>query len=113
MASEAETLKVSPPARQILDYYTRRRLRWPTPEEAVLFAMTELGEAADVLLQRKGGWTRNNPENKPEGTIEEVGEELGDTIMMLMVVGLRLGVDPLESLDAKLRRKLVEWEQSG
>lgn len=92
----------------IAAYYDRRGLKTPTALWAVIFAQTELAEALEVLLEREGGWVRNHPDDKPAGTSEELGEELGDAIMMLMVAGLVDGVDPLACLRAKITRKLRE-----
>ena len=87
-------------------YYGTLKLKWPTTMQAVMFAITELGEVLEVLLAQEGGWTRNHPENKPKGTVEELGEELGDMIMMAQVAGIRAGVDPLAILEEKCNKKM-------
>ena len=90
----------------IKDYYDARGLSWPTSTEAILFAMTELGEAIDLALMQPGNmWVRNNPD-KEVFTYERFAEELGDTIMMLMVAGIVIGVNPLVELEDKILGKM-------
>lgn len=90
---------------RIKEYYEIRGLKVPTVEEALMFVHTELAEVYELLIARSGGWTRNNPQNKPVFTKEGLGEELGDAIMMLMVAGWVEGVDPVKALLEKLYRK--------
>lgn len=85
-------------------YYDARGLKRPSEWEALAWAITELGEAYEHLLAREGGWVRNSPESHPEvWDPSAFAEELGDAIMMLVMAGRVLGVDPLSAL----RRKLV------
>lgn len=103
---------VSPLASKIIGYYRKRILRWPGPGEALLWAQSEMGEAADKLLSMDTRWVRNNPQDHPVASNEEFGEELGDAIMMLVVAGLTKGVDPLQLLEAKIERKLMAGSQT-
>lgn len=91
----------------IRDYYLERGLTWPTSTEAMGFLATEQGEVWELLLSRKSGWVRNNPQNKPQWSPEKFSEELGDVIMMAIVAGLVEGVDPVQSLVDKVERKLA------
>lgn len=95
----------------ITEYYTARNLKFPNFHDAMEFMHTELGEVYELDLARTGGWVRNNPENKPQFSKDELGRELGDAIMMLIVAGLAEGVDPLESLEHKIREKMGWYNQ--
>lgn len=91
------------------EYYNKRGLTWPTTEEALFFALTELGEACEWLLLKnpERRWVRNNPKDKATSFNKaEFGIELGDVIMMLIVAGLQASTDPLLQLREKLERKL-------
>lgn len=92
---------------QIKAYYAIRCLKWPSTAEAILWAISELGEACDVLLMQRGGWTRNNPDGKRD-TDDALAEELSDAIMMLLVAGISRGYDLLAVVDERMKRKLLE-----
>ena len=85
-------------------YYQIRELKMPDIAEAMMFAASELGEAFDVLLEMKGGWTRNHPDSK-DNTIGDLAEELADTLMMVMVAGHTIGFDLEEVLIARMKRR--------
>ena len=90
----------------ITEYYERRGMRWPaTGDEALDWALTELAEAKELLLARKGDWVRNHPENKEDFTQQRFAEELGDLIMMTLVAGMVEGLDPLAVLEEKINGK--------
>ena len=90
----------------IQEYYTLRGLKFPDAWQSLAFATTEMGEAYEYLLQRDGGWVRNNPENKPAWDRQAFAEELGDMIMMVVVAGIAEGVDPIQAMLSKMERKL-------
>jgi len=90
----------------IIEYYRKRGLKWPDFNDAMKFAITELGEVYEIDLARTGGWVRNNPGSKPGFDKEDLGRELGDVIMMLMVAGIVEGVNPLAALINKINTKL-------
>lgn len=90
----------------IKEYYEKRRLSYPNFDNAMKFAMTEIAEVYELDLARIGGWVRNNPQDKPEFSNEALSEELGDAIMMLIVAGIAEGVNPIQSLENKIKRKL-------
>ena len=91
----------------ITDYYESRGLQWPADgDEALDWALTELAEAQELLLARKGGWVRNNPKDKAGYIPQRFAEELGDVIMMALVAGMVEGVEPLAALTSKIRRKI-------
>lgn len=96
----------------ITEYYTERNLKFPNFRDALAFVQTELGEVYELDLARVGGWKRNNPQNKPTFSKEELGRELGDAIMMLIVAGLAEGVDPLLSLENKIKSKMNKETKS-
>lgn len=88
-------------------YYQRRELKWPTMMEALGFAATEMGEAWELVLERVGGWVRNNPHNKAAYDGGLLARELGQAMMMLQVAGMSAGVDPM----AALREMLMGEEE--
>ena len=90
----------------IVDYYELRGLKFPNFDNAMKFVVTELAEVLELDLDRIGGWTRNHPESKPKYNKEDMAEELGDAIMMLIVAGIADGVDPIDALVKKIKRKL-------
>lgn len=94
----------------IEQYYQRRGYKWPTAEEAMLFAVEEVGEAAAALLDLSQilnrGWIRNHPEDH-EPSEDGLAEELGDAIMMLKVVAILVGTeDPEVALRKKMESKV-------
>lgn len=96
---------INPVITKILWYYDYRKLKWPIAEEALLWAMSELGEAWEVLAA-KGDWVRNNPEEKEPYSKERLAEEIGDAIMMLLVLSIVEDTpDPIEILKEKMERK--------
>jgi len=96
-------------AQMIDEYFKVRGLKKPTPEQAVLWAMTELGEAADELLRRSGPWVRNNPEKMRSFDRAAFVEELGDTILMLLIAAHELDrSNPLVAMVSKIERKIAE-----
>jgi len=72
-----------------------------------MWAMSEFGEACDVLMEQRGGWTRNNPDGK-RNTDDALAEELSDAVMMLLIAGISRGYDLLAVMDDKMKRKLLE-----
>lgn len=93
---------------EIRNYYIERNLKRPNIWEALGWATAELGEVYEVLMSMVGGWVRNNPEDHPQKTKEDLAEELGDVIFMLIAAGLEEGIDPIQALQNKMRRKLKE-----
>jgi len=93
-------------AAKVHDYYRKRRLKWPTVEQSLLWLQSELGEASELFLGKEGGWVRNNPEDKSAYTPQLFGEELGDVIFMAIVAGLLSGLDPLTAMLDKMERKI-------
>ncbi len=85
-------------------YYDRRGLKRPTTEEALLWAVTELGETCDLFLMSKPGWVRNH--EKEPFSRERFGEELGDCMMMLFIAGMNEGVNALECMTNKLMSRM-------
>lgn len=91
----------------IIDYFDKRGLVYPDNSwQALGFATTEMGEVYELLLDRDKNWIRNNPEDKPKFNKEDLSEELGDVIMMIMLAGYVEGVNPIQSLKDKIQRKL-------
>ena len=96
-------------ARLIEDTWAKRKRIWPSAWEALGWVNTELGEVYELLLAREDeGWVRNNPDDHGKWDQFKFEEELGDCILMLMVTGMSLGLNPLEGLRGKLERELDE-----
>lgn len=100
-------------ADEIKDYYGKRGLTIPNLYQALGFVNQELGEVYDVVLNMDGNWIRNNPQNHQAKSLSELSDELGDVIMMVMVAGIYNGIDPIDSLREKMRRKLDEFARSN
>lgn len=91
----------------IVDYFDKCSLKYAGNSwEALAFASTELGEVYELLLDRQGGWVRNNPDDKSKFSEQKLAEELGDVIMMIMLAGYVEGVNPIQALKDKINRKL-------
>lgn len=91
----------------IVEYFNKRKLVYPdTSWQALGFATTEMGEVYELLLDRDKNWIRNNPDDKPKFNKENLAEELGDVIMMIMLAGWVEGVNPIQALKDKINRKL-------
>lgn len=90
----------------IKNYYDKRGLKWPSFSDAMKFVHTEIAEVYELDLDRVGGFIRNHPENKPKFNKEDLSEELGDAIFMLLVAGIVENVNPLESMIRKMETKL-------
>ncbi len=89
-------------------YYEFRGLKYPSPTEALLFLVSEVGELADQLVARIDGWVRNDP-NKPRGTNILILYEIGDILMMTTMVIFHFGADPLDAMILKFVSK--GWSQ--
>ncbi len=97
--------------REIMIHGTVRDIRWPSTLEALSWFNTELGEAMELYMAKPiegRQWVRNHPEDKEPWSKERFAEELGDAIMMLVMMGLAEDVDPLWALHQKLQRKIRE-----
>jgi hypothetical protein len=103
-----ETIKPLTMVEIVKYYYEQRGLKWPDFNDAMKFVQTELAEVYELDLARTSGWVRNNPDSKPEYNKEDMAEELGDAIMMLLVAGIVEEVDPIQALINKMNRKLAK-----
>ena len=91
----------------IEEYYQRRNLIWPKSHEGILWAITEMAEAIELLMPELNNWVRNHPDNRPsEFESGKFEEELGDVIMMAQVAGMVRGLDPIQALRDKISEKL-------
>lgn len=94
----------------ILDFYAAKDLVWPDDFwKAMAFAHTEIAEAFEVFLARDD-WNRNNPENKPTYTSNDLEKELSQAIMMIQVAGMCMDVDPLLRLKEDKEVYLAGYE---
>ena len=92
----------------IKTYYSKRGLKYPDVWKSIAFSQTEVSEVYELLFSREGGFKRNHPENKPKFSKQELADELGDAIFMLIVAGIVEDVNPLEAMENKINRKLHE-----
>ena len=92
--------------------YSVRHKKWPDAKDGVLWAMTELAEVIELLMARDGGWTRNNPQNKPQFDLRALEEELGDVIWMCLVIAQGERVSPIQAMISKANRKLDEYYEA-
>lgn len=92
----------------IIEYCKKRKYIMPSIWHAMGWINTEIAEVYELLLDREASWVRNNPESKPKFSKEELAEELGDIIFMVMLAGYSEGVNPLEAMKTKMDRKLNE-----
>jgi len=86
--------------------YLMRKKKWPDAKNGLLWTTTEVAEAIELLMQRDGDWTRNNPENKKEFTKARLERELGDIIWMALVVGIVEDVNPISGMISKALEKI-------
>ena len=89
-------------------YFVQRQFKFPNVWQAMAWLNTEVGEVYELLLIRDGGWVRNNPKIKSQWSSDALADELGDILMMVVVVGLVDKVNPVEALIKKMRRKINE-----
>jgi NTP pyrophosphatase (non-canonical NTP hydrolase) len=97
---------------EIIEYADKREYKKPDLWEAMAWVCSEIGEVYEVMLS-KGGWVRNNPQDHPEKGDQELAEELGDVIFMIMLAGYSRGVNPLEAMKNKMTRKLAMKTVTG
>jgi hypothetical protein len=87
-------------------YYAALELKEPDADESLDWLLTELAEAKELLLARRGGWVRNHPADHPQFSSARFAEELGDIIMMALRAGMAETVDPLAALYTKIDNRL-------
>jgi len=88
----------------IADYMAFRGQKWPNGKAALLFAITEIGEAVDAMMRTSDdeGWTRNNPDKTAN-----IGWELADVYQMISIAAFELTG---KTVDQLLREK---WASKG
>jgi NTP pyrophosphatase (non-canonical NTP hydrolase) len=90
----------------VSSYFKFRGLTEPDTTQSFMFLTSEMGELGDALVHTQTKWVRNNPQNK--GKENAVEDEIGDCLMMLVKLADTLGIDPIEAMMKKMRRK--GWE---
>jgi hypothetical protein len=104
-------MNISDIYQQLRFEFSFRQLVMPdNADQATDFALTELGEVKELLLNRMKVWNRNNPQDKHKFSKARLADELGDVIRMCIVAGLVEGLDPLEAMILKSRRKVEEHQ---
>lgn len=89
----------------IKEHFNIRERIYPTVEDGLLFAITEISEAIELWIIQKD-YIRNHPNSKEKYSKERFAEELGDAIYMLMITGIVAGVDPEKAMLDKMRNQL-------
>ena len=84
----------------VKQYYEFRGLTQPDNNQAFLFLTSEVGELADAVVASQADWVRNNPDKN-----RSVSDEIGDVLMMLTVFANTMGIDPVEAMIEKMKRK--------
>ena len=93
--------------REIVEtYYRHRGLTQPDATQALLFLVSEVGELADAHVESQAEWVRNNERERG------VEDEIGDVLMMLTVFAATQGVDPVDAMLNKFRRKGFAWPEN-
>ena len=109
-----DELEVAGMGKLVQNYFKFRGYVEPSADDAMYFLMSETGELADAIVHSRESWVRNNPHNKHGDVAGEIGDvdraaegrgELRDVLMMLTKVAERYGVDPLEAMLAKFKKK--------
>lgn len=72
----------------------------PDIKGSILFAVHEVGEACDVVMDNTGTWNRNHPERHEydDHWEHKFALECGHAIMMLMVAASCVGCDAIDVL---------------
>ena len=84
----------------ITRYYRYRGMAFPNELQSLAFLTSELGELADAIVEGDGERVRSNPDRE-----RDPAPEAGDVLMMLYVTVMQRGIDPLNEMLAKWRRK--------
>lgn len=93
----------------VRNYYDSVPIDLPESADiALMWVQTELGEVYEILLTRKGPWERNHPDDHPtKFDLQQLGYELGDVLMMIIVAGLAEGIDIERCLEDKIKQRLA------
>lgn len=83
----------------VREYFKHRNYVVPDATQALHFLVSEVGELSDAHVHQQAEWVRNNP-----GRRREVGEEIGDVLMMLTAYAIAQGIDPVEALAEKMKK---------
>jgi len=81
-------------------YYEFRGLTVPDDSQALLFLVSEVGELADAHVEQQASWIRNHAQKE-----RSVDDEVGDVLMMLTAYCISRGIDPVECMLNKFKKK--------
>ena len=81
-------------------YYDFRGLTVPYDSQALLFLVSEVGELADAHVEQQASWIRNHAQKE-----RSVDDEVGDVLMMLTAYCISRGIDPVEFMLNKFKKK--------
>lgn len=95
-----------------IQHFDRTGKAVPETADALLFIVTEVAEATELLMATKP-YVRNHPETKEPFTAPRFAEELADVIYMAIVAGATQGVDPLEALERRVRDEVSVNNSAG
>ena len=87
-------------------YYEYRGLTVPDDSQALLFLVSEVGELADAHVEQQAQWIRNHAEKE-----RSVDDEVGDILMMLTAYCISRGIDPVECMVSKFKKKGFSFEE--
>jgi NTP pyrophosphatase (non-canonical NTP hydrolase) len=90
-------------------YAESRKYEVPNTLESFLWLVSEIGELSEsIVVNMKDGWVRNNPEKKPKVGDELTADEIGDVLMMLIATASAKGLDPIQCMLDKMKKKGFE-----
>jgi hypothetical protein len=84
---------------------------YPNQVEAFLWALTEMGEVAELLLHKSNKeWKRTHPLEAPDYDPIEMVHEMGDVILMLLIVSMNISgpMTPIEAMRSRLIYEILE-----
>lgn len=88
----------------VVDHFDFAGRSWPTLEDGLLFLLTEVAEASELVLRSPAkDYKRNHP--KEGYSQERFAEELGDIIYMAIVTGKVARVDPIRAMLQKMSKE--------
>ena len=82
--------------------------RCPTPNDSLVWLLTEIGELADVMMRLGYGQRADYVRNKQVGVVgSQLLHEIGDVQLMLCALSIALGLD----LGDALRKRIEYFEE--
>jgi NTP pyrophosphatase (non-canonical NTP hydrolase) len=95
-----EPVEIQPLGQLVNAYFRHRKLVDPDAMQALMFLFSEMGELSDAVVNQIKDWVRNHDHSQ-----DNVADEIGDVLMMLIKTAEKLEVDPLQAMLTKWRRR--------